>query len=150
MTIDFNVGWVEFTQDEVQALNQAAQAVNTLWELHTQPTRAELVEERAQVVKILHDAAEYISVNIGAANPANPYLPANRVQGFKDDLITFLWLGAAQRVLKSIYLTLPRPVRLSKDAVHAYAEADEALQAMQAHLDYALRKRFPTLAYKFW
>jgi len=149
MTIDFNVGWVEFTQDEAQALNQAAQAVNILWELHAPPARAELVEGRAKAVRILHGAANYISANIGEANPANPYLPTKKVEDFRIDLFTPSRLDSGRSVVEVIYETLPRPVRLSSEAVHAYADVDEVLQSLLAHVSYVLRKQYPVLAFKF-
>jgi hypothetical protein len=74
-------------------------------------------------------------VNFGSANG----YPKTKVNDFQVNLMTLARVQASGSALALIYGSLPRNLRLSGNAVHAHAEASEAISAA-LYLDGRVRR----------
>jgi len=139
---DFQVGWITFIQDEVEALNEAVKSATLLHNLHPAKEQADLQDEHKDIVGVLRDAAKYITANIGDVNPVNKFVPGRDVPEFKLTGFTLGRLNGALTALGYVYDTLSKDKREQHAALLAQRKVHKALAAMRDHVQWLLNRKY--------
>jgi len=135
---DFQVGWVTFIQNEVEALHEASVGWQKIYALQPAAYRANNEHRHLAVANILEDAAKYIVANIGRPNSTNVYLPSTHVSVFTTNEVTVGRLNAAALSFNRTYDTLPIDVRRKADIMQYHADVWEALTALLTHVNWVI------------